>query len=44
MIQTNKITDYIIFTDLDGTLLNHDNYSFHEAQEMLSCIKTNNVP
>jgi mannosyl-3-phosphoglycerate phosphatase len=44
MIQTNKTTNYLIFTDLDGTLLNHENYSFKEAQEMLTFIKKNTIP
>jgi len=34
---------YIIFTDLDGTLLD-DNYSFDEAKEALKVIKSKNVP
>ena len=37
----NKI---IIFTDLDGTLLNHEDYSFDEALEMLDFIKARNIP
>lgn len=36
--------DYVIFTDLDGTLLNHNDYKFDEAQEMLSVIKENDIP
>ncbi|MCW8821796.1 MAG: HAD-IIB family hydrolase [Sulfurovum sp.] len=40
MLQEN----IIIFTDLDGTLLNHDNYSFEAALPMLEFIKTNNIP
>lgn len=35
---------YIIFTDLDGTLLNHEDYTFDEAKEMLGFIKENNIP
>ncbi len=34
----------IIFTDLDGTLLNHEDYSFDEASEMLDFIKMHNIP
>lgn len=34
----------IIFTDLDGTLLNHDNYSFDEAQEALELLKQKDIP
>jgi len=38
------ISSSLIFTDLDGTLLNHDNYSFEDASHMLGFIKTNNIP
>jgi mannosyl-3-phosphoglycerate phosphatase len=41
---TIKKPQYIIFTDLDGTLLDHDSYSFHEAQEALLSIKEQNIP
>lgn len=34
----------IIFTDLDGTLLDHTTYSFGSALPMLNYIKTNNIP
>jgi len=34
----------IIFTDLDGTFLNHDNYSFEESKESLKKIKKQKVP
>lgn len=34
----------IIFTDLDGTLLDHDTYSFEEALPMLDFIKRNKIP
>ncbi len=34
----------IIFTDLDGTLLDHYNYSFKPAQSALNFLKKNNVP
>lgn len=34
----------IIFTDLDGTLLNHDDYSFDDALEMLTFIKSKKIP
>ncbi len=36
--------DYIIFTDLDGSLLNHEDYSYEESSEMLSFIKEHNIP
>lgn len=44
MKTTNKLEEYIIFTDLDGTLLDHTTYSFKEAQEMLLVIKQLRVP
>lgn len=34
----------IIFTDLDGTLLDHTNYGFEAALPMLDFIKTNDIP
>ena len=34
----------LIFTDLDGTLLNHDTYSFDEALEAVDFLKKNSVP
>jgi len=34
----------IIFTDLDGTLLDHANYGFEAALPMLNYIKTNDIP
>jgi mannosyl-3-phosphoglycerate phosphatase len=34
----------IIFTDLDGTLLDHDSYSFKEASFMLDYLKTHDIP
>lgn len=43
MLQT-KIENYLIFTDLDGTLLDHNTYSTEDAKEMLEYIKTNNIP
>ena len=32
---------YLIFTDLDGTLLNHDNYSFGNNKKLISTIINN---
>ncbi|MDX1808693.1 MAG: HAD-IIB family hydrolase [Sulfurospirillaceae bacterium] len=44
-MKTNKDNiDTIIFTDLDGTLLDHNTYSFAKAKEMLDFIKTNKIP
>ncbi len=34
----------IIFTDLDGTFLNHDNYSFEESKEALKKIEQQKIP
>lgn len=34
----------VIFTDLDGTFLNHDNYSFDSAKSALKRIKENHIP
>ncbi len=34
----------VIFSDLDGTLLNHEDYTFDEASEMLEFIKRENIP
>ena len=34
----------IIFTDLDGTFLNHDDYSFESAKEALKKIEKKNIP
>ena len=35
---------YVIFTDLDGSLLNHEDYSYEEAKPTLKKIKRNNIP
>jgi mannosyl-3-phosphoglycerate phosphatase len=43
MLQT-KTENYLIFTDLDGTLLDHNTYSTDDAKEMLQYLKLNNVP
>jgi len=34
----------VIFTDLDGTFLNHNDYSFSESSEALSLIFKKNIP
>ena len=36
--------DYIVFTDLDGSLLNHEDYSFEDAKEMISFLKEHHIP
>lgn len=38
------IMKYLIFTDLDGTLLNHDDYSFANAIPMLDYCKSHKIP
>lgn len=41
----NKLKQkYIVFTDLDGTLLNHNDYSFSPALEMITFLKKENIP
>ncbi len=39
-----KIKNYIIFTDLDGTLLDHNSYQHAEAIPALEFIKNNGIP
>lgn len=36
--------EHLVFTDLDGTLLNHHDYSFDEAQEAINYLKENSIP
>jgi mannosyl-3-phosphoglycerate phosphatase len=38
------MVDLIVFTDLDGSLLNHEDYSFAEARPVLSRVSRNNIP
>lgn len=44
--ETNRepMTPYLIFTDLDGTLLHHDDYSFTDSERALKAIKTHQIP
>jgi mannosyl-3-phosphoglycerate phosphatase len=35
---------YIVFTDLDGTLLNHDNYDYTDALPGISLLKKSGIP
>ena len=37
-------TNPVVFTDLDGTLLDHQTYSFHEAESALSLLRKRQVP
>ena len=39
-----KQTPYVIFTDLDGTLLDHESYSHQPAQPALAVLRARNVP
>jgi mannosyl-3-phosphoglycerate phosphatase len=34
----------IIFTDLDGTLLTHDTYSFEPAREAIESLRLHEIP
>jgi mannosyl-3-phosphoglycerate phosphatase len=34
----------VVFTDLDGSLLNHDDYSFEDAKPMLAYLKERKIP
>ncbi len=37
-------SDFVVFTDLDGSLLNHDDYSFEDAIEAVEFLKRNSIP
>lgn len=39
-----KMKSLIIFTDLDGTLLNHDDYSYADALPAIEELKKNKIP
>jgi len=36
--------NYLVFTDLDGTLLNHKDYSFSPAKEALEILREKSIP
>jgi len=38
------LSKYVIFSDLDGSLLNHEDYSFEEAKGMLKVINELDIP
>lgn len=38
-----KKSNYLVFTDLDGTLLNHDDYDFSDAQEAIDYLKSQSI-
>lgn len=42
MSKTN--IQFIIFTDLDGTLLDHDTYSYRAAAEAISLVRKQRIP
>lgn len=44
MIIQKQISDTIIYTDLDGTLLDHNTYSFEPALEMLRWFENAHIP
>jgi len=41
---SKKACPLLVFTDLDGTLLDHDNYSFASALPAITILKEKNVP
>lgn len=43
-MKKKKFPDRLIFTDLDGTLLDHDTYSWKPAEPALRMARKNNVP
>lgn len=36
--------EYIIFTDLDGTLIDHDTYSYEAALDAIKLIDQKDIP
>ncbi|WP_345977402.1 HAD-IIB family hydrolase [Sulfurimonas sp. HSL3-7] len=44
MLNKKPTKNILVFTDLDGTLLDHDSYSFKPASHMLDFLKHNNIP
>lgn len=36
--------NYLVFTDLDGTLLDHDDYSFSAAKDALELLRAKSIP
>lgn len=40
----NRLNNFLIFTDLDGTLLDHHDYSFTKAQTALDQIRNRSIP
>lgn len=44
LCKASEMSQTIIFTDLDGTLLDHETYSFERANEALRVIKSKKIP
>ena len=44
MSNKKPMKDILVFTDLDGTLLDHESYRFEPASAMLDFLKHNNIP
>jgi len=42
--RSQKEYQYLVFTDLDGTLLDHETYSFEPALPALKALKEKNIP
>ncbi|NIM90779.1 MAG: HAD-IIB family hydrolase [Candidatus Aminicenantes bacterium] len=42
--RSQKNYQYLVFTDLDGTLLDHETYSFEPALSALNAFKERNIP
>lgn len=43
-VKGNRLNNFLIFTDLDGTLLDHQDYSFSNAQTALDQIRNRSIP
>jgi len=39
-----KTSEYLVFTDLDGTLLNHDDYDFSDAIDAVTYLNSKHIP
>ncbi len=44
IVSNSKTKKYVIFTDLDGTLLDHDTYSYAPASDALKKLRDTNTP
>ena len=43
-MSTNKQACHLVFTDLDGSLLDHDHYGYRDAQPQLGQLQSLNIP